>query len=414
MNSLLKKYLKGDVVLWAVFIGLCLISIVEMYSASSTLAFKAMNHTAPILRHVIFLGLGALLAFLVHLVPYKYYRLFSYVLVAVSVFTLVLVLAMGVTTNDASRWLSVAGIQFQPSELGKLSLIIVAADLIARMKISEQHEKKYFPILVGLTLVICGLILPENFSTAFLLFGVVFLMMIIGSVSWKRLLKLSGGLIAAVVLLIGVMELTGSMSGSDENAVVATGQEQSVARKKGGGVLDRYYTWKNRVVRFVTEEDAPAEKYVINDENLQVQHGRIAIARGGVFGVFPGNSVQRDFLPQAYSDFIYAIIVEEMGLAGGILVILLYMILLFRAGRIATKSATVFPAIVMIGLSLMIVSQAFVSMSVATSLGPVTGQPLPLISRGGTAILITSIYFGIMFGITRQIREEVDTYEKES
>lgn len=414
MNSLLKKYLKGDVVLWAVFIGLCLISIVEMYSASSTLAFKAMNHTAPILRHVIFLGLGALLAFLVHLVPYKYYRLFSYVLVAVSVFTLVLVLAMGVTTNDASRWLSVAGIQFQPSELGKLSLIIVAADLIARMKISEQHEKKYFPILVGLTLVICGLILPENFSTAFLLFGVVFLMMIIGSVSWKRLLKLSGGLIAAVVLLIGVMELTGSMSGSDENAVVATGQEQSVARKKGGGVLDRYYTWKNRVVRFVTEEDAPAEKYVINDENLQVQHGRIAIARGGVFGVFPGNSVQRDFLPQAYSDFIYAIIVEEMGLAGGILVILLYMILLFRAGRIATKSATVFPAIVMIGLSLMIVSQAFVSMSVATSLGPVTGQPLPLISRGGTAILITSIYFGIMFGITRQIREEVDTNEKES
>lgn len=414
MNSLLKKYLKGDVVLWAVFIGLCLISIVEMYSASSTLAFKAMNHTAPILRHVIFLGLGALLAFLVHLVPYKYYRLFSYVLVAVSVFTLVLVLAMGVTTNDASRWLSVAGIQFQPSELGKLSLIIVAADLIARMKISEQHEKKYFPILVGLTLVICGLILPENFSTAFLLFGVVFLMMIIGSVSWKRLLKLSGGLIAAVVLLIGVMELTGSMSGSDENAVVATGQEQSVARKKGGGVLDRYYTWKNRVVRFVAEEDDPAEKYVINDENLQVQHGRIAIARGGVFGVFPGNSVQRDFLPQAYSDFIYAIIVEEMGLAGGILVILLYMILLFRAGRIATKSATVFPAIVMIGLSLMIVSQAFVSMSVATSLGPVTGQPLPLISRGGTAILITSIYFGIMFGITRQIREEVDTNEKES
>lgn len=414
MNSLLKKYLKGDVVLWAVFIGLCLISIVEMYSASSTLAFKAMNHTAPILRHVIFLGLGALLAFLVHLVPYKYYRLFSYVLVAVSVFTLVLVLAMGVTTNDASRWLSVAGIQFQPSELGKLSLIIVAADLIARMKISEQHEKKYFPILVGLTLVICGLILPENFSTAFLLFGVVFLMMIIGSVSWKRLLKLSGGLIAAVVLLIGVMELTGSMSGSDENAVVATGQEQSVTRKKGGGVLDRYYTWKNRVVRFVAEEDDPAEKYVINDENLQVQHGRIAIARGGVFGVFPGNSVQRDFLPQAYSDFIYAIIVEEMGLAGGILVILLYMILLFRAGRIATKSATVFPAIVMIGLSLMIVSQALVSMSVATSLGPVTGQPLPLISRGGTAILITSIYFGIMFGITRQIREEVDTYEKES
>ena len=412
MNSLLKKYLKGDVVLWAVFIGLCLISVVEMYSASSTLAFKAMNHTAPILRHVIFLGLGAFLAFLVHLVPYKYYRLFSYVLILLSVLSLVLVLAMGVTTNDASRWLTIAGIQFQPSELGKLSLILVAADLIARMKISEKHEKKFFPILVGLTLVVCGLILPENFSTAILLFGVVFLMMVIGSVSWKRLLKLSGGLIAALLLLIFVMEVTVSVSGTDEKATAATGQEQTVERKKEGVILDRYYTWKKRVMRFVSEKDDPSQKYVINDENLQVQHGRIAIARGGLIGVFPGNSVQRDFLPQAYSDFIYAIIVEEMGLAGGILVILLYMILLFRAGRIATKSATVFPAIVMIGLSLMIVLQAFVSMSVATSLGPVTGQPLPLISRGGTAILITSIYFGIMFGITRQIREEVETHEK--
>lgn len=412
MNSLLKKYLKGDVVLWAVFIGLCLISVVEMYSASSTLAFKAMNHTAPILRHVIFLGLGAFLAFLVHLVPYKYYRLFSYVLILLSVLSLVLVLAMGVTTNDASRWLTIAGIQFQPSELGKLSLILVAADLIARMKISEQHEKKFFPILVGLTLVVCGLILPENFSTALLLFGVVFLMMVIGSVSWKRLLKLSGGLIAALLLLIFVMEVTVSVSGSDDKATAATGQEQSVSRKEDGFILDRYFTWKKRVMRFVTEKDDPSQKYVINDENLQVQHGRIAIARGGLIGVFPGNSVQRDFLPQAYSDFIYAIIVEEMGLAGGILVILLYMILLFRAGRIATKSATIFPAIVMIGLSLMIVLQAFVSMSVATSLGPVTGQPLPLISRGGTAILITSIYFGIMFGITRQIREEVETHEK--
>lgn len=413
MNSLLKKYLKGDVVLWAVFIGLCLISIVEMYSASSTLAFKAMNHTAPIFRHTLFLGLGALLAFLVHLVPYTYYRLFSYLLVAVSVFTLILVLAMGVTANDASRWLSIGGFQFQPSELGKLSLIIVAADLIARMKISEQNEKKFFPVLVGLTLVICGLILPENFSTAFLLFGVVFLMMIIGSVSIKRILKLSGGLLAALVVLIVVMEVSVGDGGKVEQG--RDGQELSeAATGKVGKVLDRYSTWKKRLIRFGSEKDDPSQKYVINDENLQVQHGRIAIARGGFLGVFPGNSVQRDFLPQAYSDFIYAIIVEEMGLAGGILVILLYMILLFRAGRIATKSATVFPAIVMIGLSLMIVTQAFVSMSVATSLGPVTGQPLPLISRGGTAILITSVYFGIMFGITRQIKEEVVNHEEES
>lgn len=415
MNSLLKKYLRGDIVLWTVFIGLCLISVVEMYSASSTLAFKAMNHTAPILRHVVFLGLGAFFAFLVHLIPYKFYRMVSYVLLVLSVFTLVLVLAMGVDANDATRWLSIGGFQFQPSELGKLSLIIVAADLIARMKISEESEKKYFPILIGATLVICGLILPENFSTAFLLFGVVFLMMIIGSVSWKRLLKLIGTLAAALVLLIVVMEFTVSSKG-EEVAIdsPAVKVEDASLVKKTGGILNRYSTWRNRVIRFTSEEDDPSQKYVINDENLQVQHGRIAIARGGFVGVFPGNSIQRDFLPQAYSDFIYAIIVEEMGLVGGVFVILLYMILLFRAGRIATKSATVFPAIVMIGLSLMIVTQAFVSMSVATSLGPVTGQPLPLISRGGTAILITSLYFGIMFGITRQIKEETDKNEPET
>ncbi|MFT3754258.1 MAG: FtsW/RodA/SpoVE family cell cycle protein [Paludibacter sp.] len=153
-------------------------------------------------------------------------------------------------------------------------------------------------------------------------------------------------------------------------------------------------------------------KYAITDENRQVQHGRIAIARGGVFGVMPGNSVERDFLPQAYSDFIYAIILEEMGLIGGIVVIILYLILLFRAGKIATKCASVFPALLVIGLSLMIVIQTFINMSVASSLIPVTGQPLPLISRGGTAILITCVYFGIILGITRQIKNE-QPYEEE-
>lgn len=388
MNSILKKYLKGDFTLWAVFVGLCLISVMEMYSASSTLAYRAMSHTAPILRHVVFLGMGAFLAFLVHLVPYKYIRLVSYFLLLMSLLMLVLVFIIGKSENDASRWLVIGGFQFQPSELGKLSLIIVAADLIARMKISEANENKYFPILATATLAVCGLILPENFSTAVILLGVIYLMMIIGSVSWKRILKLSAGLMVAGSLAVALVLL--------------------VPQEKMPSVFDRGYTWVNRVERFVNEDKSAEEKYVINDENLQVQHGRIAIARGGLMGVFPGNSVQRDFLPQAYSDFIYAIIVEEMGLIGGIVVILLYMILLYRAGRIATKSATVFPAIVMIGLSLMIVFQAFISMAVATSLGPVTGQPLPMISRGGTAILITSLYFGIMFGITRQIKEETD------
>lgn len=386
MDSILKKYLKGDAVIWTVFIGLCFISAVEMFSASSTLAFKSINHTAPMLRHVLFLAMGALIAFVVHLVPAKYIRLGAFVLLAFSVVTLVLVLFKGKTENDATRWLQLGGFQFQPSELGKLSLIIIAADFIARIKNSAENEDRLFKILMVLSGIVCFLILLENFSTAVLLFGVIWIMMFIGKISARKLVL--------IVVSIVALALFGYFA-------VKVFPQKSMPK-----MFDRAYTWVNRIDRYVSEDKEKGDKYVINDENLQVQHGRIAIARGGVIGVMPGNSVQRDFLPQAYSDFIYAIIVEEMGLVGGIFVILLYMVLLFRAGRIATMSKTVFPAILVIGLSLMIVLQAFVSMAVATSLGPVTGQPLPMISRGGTSILITSIYFGILLGITRQIKNE--------
>lgn len=386
MDSLLKKYLKGDAVLWAVFIGLCIISAVEMYSASSTLAYKSINHTAPMFRHVIFLGMGAFIAFFVHLIPYKYIRIGAFVMLTFSVVTLILVLFKGKSENDATRWLELGGIQFQPSEFGKLSLIIIAADFIARIKNSEHNERKFFRMLMVISAVVCALILLENFSTAAILFGVILIMMFIGKIAWQKLAFVVGGIVA--VALFGF-------------ATIKVVPQESMPK-----FLDRGYTWVNRIDRYLTEGDEKEDKYVINDENLQVQQGRIAIARGGVTGVMPGNSVQRDFLPQAYSDFIYAIIVEELGLIGGVFVILLYMMLLFRAGRIATMSKTVFPAILVIGLSLMIVLQAFVSMAVATSLGPVTGQPLPMISRGGTSILITSIYFGIIFGVTRQIKEE--------
>lgn len=386
MDSILKKYLRGDGVLWAVFIGLCFVSVVEMYSASSTLAYKAINHTVPMLRHVIFLGMGAFIAVVVHMIPYKYIRIGAFVMLAFSVATLVLVLFKGKSENDATRWLELGGFQFQPSEFGKLSLIVIAADFIARIKNSEQNEKKYFRMLIVISGIVCALILLENFSTAAILFGVILIMMFIGRIAWQKLAFVVGTIVA--VALFGF-------------ATFKVMPQESMPK-----FLDRGYTWVNRIDRFLTEGEGDEDKYVINDENLQVQHGRIAIARGGVTGVMPGNSVQRDFLPQAYSDFIYAIIVEELGLIGGVVVILLYMILLFRAGRIATMSKTVFPAILVIGLSLMIVLQAFVSMAVATSLGPVTGQPLPMISRGGTSILITSIYFGIIFGVARQIREE--------
>jgi len=385
MESLFKKYLKGDPILWIVFIALCIISIIEMYSASSTLAYKAANHTAPMLKHVGFLFVGALIAFGVHLIPYRIIRLLAYIGLILSVFFLIFVLLKGKTTNDAARWVSIAGFQFQPSELAKLSVIVVGADLISRIKDSENDEWKYFRIILIVLGMICPLIMLENFSTAFILFGVVFLMMFIGKISLKKLGILAGVLI--LVALFGVMML------------------KVIPKEDMPKRFDRAYTWVNRINKFSGDKQKDENKYVITDDNRQVQRGRIAIARGGFFGVFPGNSVERDYLPQAYSDFIYAIIVEEMGMFGGIFVILLYLILLFRAGQIATKSTQVFPAILVIGLTLMIVIQAFVSMAVATSLGPVTGQPLPMISRGGTSILVTCIFFGIIFGVTREMKE---------
>jgi len=257
--------------------------------------------------------------------------------------------------------------------------------LISRIRDNAKDEWIYFRNTIIMLIAVCGLILLENFSTAFILFTVVFIMMFIGRISLKYL----GSLAAILVITL----------------VVGYGTIKAIPETSMPHMFKRGYTWVARIERH-SDKEGKGSKYVINDKNRQEKYGQIAIARGGVFGLMPGNSVERDYLPQAYSDFIYSIIVEEMGLIGGIVVIILYLILLFRAGKIATNCSSVFPAILVIGLSLMIVIQTFINMSVATSLIPVTGQPLPLISRGGTSILITCIYFGIIFGITRQIKSE--------
>ena len=384
MGNLFTKYLKGDTTIWIVFIILCIFSSIELYSASSTLAFKAANHTAPMLQHVSFLVFGALLAYFVHLVPYRYVRILAYLGLITSFFLLIYVLARGESTNEASRWIRIMGVQFQPSEIAKLSLIIVIADFISRIRANPGYEKKYFIWILGVAGVIIGLILLENFSTAAILGLVVFFMMFIGQISWKKLAGIMGAIVA--VLLVGYLLV------------------KTIPKEKMPEALGRAYTWVARIDRSAQETDE--NKYVMNDENLQVQHGRIAVARGGFLGVFPGNSVERDYLPHAYDDFIYAIIVEEMGLAGGIFVMFLYLVLLFRTGQIATVCKSTFPAMLVTGLGLLITLQATVNMFVGSGFGLVTGQPLPLISRGGTSILVTCIYFGIILGVIREIKSE--------
>ncbi len=417
-QNFIQKYIKGDLPIWSIFLFLCLISVIEIYSAGSFFVNNKDNHTSELIKHSLFLLSGAGIAFAIHRMPFKWVRLLGYLFLVVSIFFL-FVLAIipashipnlniggiplfGVAVeNDAARWIAILGIKFQPSEFAKLATVIYLASLFAgdpqksllltsiakwrKRELTDEYAQN-LKFWVGLSVLglVSLLILPENLSTALLLFGVGIIMFFMANISLLRL-----SILLASFVVIGVLGffLIKSIPGE-------TLEDLHLSRAK---------TWENRIENF-TKEDSRS-KYIYNKETAQVAHSQMAIAIGGWFGSFPGNSVQRDYLPQAYADFIYAIIIEEMGLIGGIVVILLYLMFLYRAGILAKKSQTDFPALLVLGLALMIVSQAFISMAVSVHLGPVTGQPLPLLSRGGTSIIITWIYIGIIQCVARSINE---------
>ena len=379
--DLASKLFKGDRVIWIIFMFLCLISVVEVFSATSTIAYKNANHWAPIVRHATFLLGGFVLVLLLHNIPCRFFPAFI-LLLPVSVLVLLVTPFVGINANDAHRWLEIFGIQFQPSEFAKLASIVFIAFLLSkRNKFTDDQIFKYILIGVGAT---CVLILPENFSTAFMLFGVCFLMMFIGQLPLKKLGKLAGFLLLSLVVFIVLLRFT------------PTGVTQYLP--------DRFSTWQGRLERFFDGHESDTDEngvYKITDDNYQVSHAKIAIARGGLFGQLPGHGQQRDFLPQAYSDFIYAIIIEELGVVGGVFVLMLYIMLLVRVGMIARKCDKAFPKYLVLGCGLLVVVQALANMAVAVNLIPVTGQPMPLVSRGGTSTVISCIYFGIILSVSR-------------
>ncbi|HPW89826.1 MAG TPA: FtsW/RodA/SpoVE family cell cycle protein [Paludibacteraceae bacterium] len=397
MNNNFKNQLKGDYVIWMVFFFLCIISILEMFSASSILVSRGSSIGAPILQHIMYLGIGTVAMIIVQQLDYKVIKMLGYAGWMLSIGLLIFTMAKGVEANDAQRWLKVGGVQFQPSELAKLCLIIMTADWISRAKKTEnsEFERKYFKWIALAIVITCGLILPENFSTAALLFTVISAMLFCGQIAFKRLAAFWGIIILFIALVFTIAVLI-----PKENYQADKLKKVNPVSRTFYKTFGRAYTWVGRIENFTKSGD-PNEKYKIHSSNLQPIHGQIAIARGGFFPHGPGTSVQRNLLPEAFSDFIFAIIVEELGLIGGVFVIMLYLILLFRAGRIVWKSTTVYPAVLVMGLALIIVLQAFVHIAVSVQLIPVTGQPLPLISRGGTSILITSIYFGLILSVTR-------------
>lgn len=381
--NLVSRLFKGDRIIWIVFTLLFVISIVEVFSAASFLSYKTGNYWAPITRHVIILIVGVVIVLILQNVPYRLFKLLPYILLPVSIIMLLWVFAFGEKANDASRWFTLGGFQFQPSELAKMAVITSVALILSQNQEERGTSKKAMGTILWVTVIMCLFIAPENLSTAIHLFGVIYLMMIIGRLPARQMWKLTGTLLVVGGLVMSIIIFTPK------------------SFYKDNPVLHRVGTWQDRITSFFVSNDAvPPAKYDIQ-ENEQRAHANIAIATSHIFGKMPGNSVERDFLAQAFSDFIFAIIIEELGLVGGVLVVFFYIVLLVRAGRIAQKCESSFAAFLALGVALIMVSQAIINMMVAVGLFPITGQTLPLISRGGTSIIINCAYIGILLSISR-------------
>lgn len=395
------KLKKGDIGIWIIFFCLCIISIVEVFSASSELTYKSGDYLGPVFKHVFLLMVGIVCMIGASNVPCRYFKLATPLLLLAAAILLVFVGLFGESTNGASRWIDIAGIQFQPSELAKGATVLAVAQILSAMQTPSGADKRALKYVLFVAVPICVLIFLENFSTALLLAIVVFCMMVIGGISWRQLMPVVGVVAGLVIFFLIAVLAFGKVEEPEQNDGLALTEQ--VAEKSEptmvGKVFHRFGTWKKRILKFTDDTEVKPEDFNL-DEDGQVGHANIAIVNSNGIGVGPGNSVQRDFLSQAFSDFIFAIIIEELGLGGAAFVCMLYIVLLFRVARIANRCENSFPAFLAMGLALMLSSQAMFNMMVAVGLGPVTGQPLPLISKGGTSTILNCIYLGMILSVS--------------
>ncbi|MBF1544288.1 FtsW/RodA/SpoVE family cell cycle protein [Segatella salivae] len=403
----LSNIFKGDKVIWMIFFFLCIISVVEVFSASSGLTYKSGSYFSPLIKHLGILLMGIFCMVITLNIKCKYFKILTPFMLVISFITLIWVFFAGQSTNGAQRWVSFIGIQFQPSEIAKGTLVLATAQILSALQTDHGADKNAFKFI----LIVCAFIVPliglENLSTAALLCLVILLMMVIGRVPMRQLGKLMGVTLALILVILAGVMLLGTDRGDVETSKNMT--EQVAQQKKDEGLLGKIFhradTWKSRIDKFTSSKEVtPAE--VDLDTDAQVAHANIAIASSNVVGKGPGNSVERDFLSQAFSDFIYAIIIEELGVEGAVAVAVLYIMLLFRTGRIASRCENNFPALLAMGLALLLVTQALFNMCVAVGLAPVTGQPLPLISKGGTSTMINCIYVGVILSVSRSAKKK--------
>lgn len=373
-----KEWIKGDKILWYVIIGLMIASIMVVYSSTGRLAKG--NPVFFLAKQVGIISVCLLLIYWLQSVPYKYFLLFAKVFVLGAFVLLIVAKFSSMTVNDTDRWIRIPfiGLTFQPSELAKLAAIIYTARVLSFYQDDDECRDEALKNILIFVGPLIFLIFMDNFSTSLLLGLVCLIMLFVGRVRLKRMAFILGGLFVMVSLIV------------------------ALAFTPKLGEVWRFPTIKSRVTAFFSG----------GEESFQAQQSKIAVARGGMLGVGPGNSVQRNFLPHPYSDFIFAIIIEEYGLVGGGVILLLFLIILYRIGVIVRRCTRTFPALLVTGLGLMIVLQAFVNMGVCVGLFPVTGQPLPLVSMGGTSLLFTSAAFGMILSVSHTFPEHGEMIEE--
>ena len=335
----------------------------------------------------------------------RYFKLMTpFLLLITAVLLLIVMLGGGKSTNDASRWISIMGFTIQPSEIAKGTIVLAVAQILAAMQRENGADRQAFKWILWITIPTCAMIGVENLSTAALLFGVVILMMFIGLVPLRQMAKLVGILVFMVAFAVAMVMIVGHDTQQEDDKQLAKTEQLDQPKKKSKieKLLHRADTWKARILNFGKDDVAPQDYDL--DKDAQVAHANIAIVSSGVVGKGPGKSVERDFLAQAFSDFIFAIVIEELGLLGAAFVVLLYIILLYRCARIASQCENNFPAFLALGLGLLLVVQAAFNMMVAVGLAPVTGQPLPLISKGGTSTIINCAYIGTILSVSRSAK----------
>jgi cell division protein FtsW len=305
------------------------------------------------------------------------------------------------------------GFTIQPSEIAKGTIVLAVAQILSAMQREDGADRQAFKWILWISVPTCLLIAKENLSTGALLFGVVILMMILGRVPWRQTGRLIGILAAFAILGVSMIMLVGKAPQEDTSKLTKAEKAELLKERKEDGAIEKFLhrtgTWKNRIISFFEPDPTPQEYDL--DKDAQVAHANIAIVSSGVIGKGPGKSTERDFLSQAFSDFIYAIIIEELGIVGAFSVMFLYIILLYRCARIASRCENNFPAFLAMGLGLLLVIQATFNMMVAVGLAPVTGQPLPLISKGGTSTIINCAYIGAILSVSRSAKMKKENNE---